>query len=527
MILDETLFEPAEKYAYTLRALYDRAGYRKYAMSKFEEYELYSRNKDFLISDHVITFTDTDGKLMALKPDVTLSIVKSTEDRPGTLQKLYYTENVFRVGKRTNTFRELLQTGLECIGAVDASCVREVLDLAGRSLDAASPGAVLELSHLGILSRCLDALTGSREVKDRLLQCVDEKNVHGIRAVAAEQGLDPDLTETLAALVSLNGTAEEVMPRLTALCETFSAAEERAFLEEALSGARTSGAQFRLNFSLTGDMGYYTGLIFKGFVPGVLESVLSGGQYDGLMRRMGKASRAIGFAVYLDHLNDSGVLEKPAGKQLLSVALPKGRLGTKVYMMFEKAGFGCPEILSDSRKLIFENEAAGIRISLVKPTDVARYVERGAADIGVVGKDILNEESPDVYELLDLRTGICRMAVAGPAGFTDGLNRPLRVATKYENCAKEYYRGKGRDIDLIRLNGSIEIAPLLGLSDVIVDIVETGTTLRENHLEVLEEIFPISARLIANKASYSFRGAEIDRVRAGIAAAAAEDRREA
>ena len=195
---------------------------------------------------------------------------------------------------------------------------------------------------------------------------------------------------------------------------------------------------------------------------------------------------------------------------MLNVALPKGRLGEKVYAMFEKAGFECPSIKENNRKLIFENPEKQVRYFWVKPSDVAIYVERGAADIGVAGKDILLEYEPDVYELLDLELGKCRMAVAAPKAFRDNENRTLRVATKFTNIAATYYAGIGRQIDIIKLNGSIEIAPILGLSDVIVDIVETGTTLKENDLEVKQTILPISARLIANKASFQFNSAQIE-----------------
>ena len=194
---------------------------------------------------------------------------------------------------------------------------------------------------------------------------------------------------------------------------------------------------------------------------------------------------------------------------MLNVALPKGRLGERVYAMFEAAGYPCPSIKENNRKLIFENPECGVRYFWVKPSDVSIYVERGAADIGVAGKDILLEYTPDVYELLDMKTGICRMAVAAPKGFRDDTRRALRVATKFGKIAGDYYASRSREIDIIHLNGSIEIAPILGLSDVIVDIVETGTTLKENNLEVIETIVPISARLIANKASYKFKNSEI------------------
>ena len=197
---------------------------------------------------------------------------------------------------------------------------------------------------------------------------------------------------------------------------------------------------------------------------------------------------------------------------MLNVALPKGRLGEKVYAMFEAAGFECPSIKENNRKLIFENEEKQVRYFWVKPSDVSIYVERGAADIGVAGKDILLEYEPNVYELLDLDIGKCHMAVAGPKNFNDDGTRTLRVATKFTNIASNYYDSIGRDIDIIKLNGSIEIAPILGLSDVIVDIVETGTTLRENNLEVKTKFLPISARLIANKSAYNLNVSRLKRL---------------
>lgn len=197
---------------------------------------------------------------------------------------------------------------------------------------------------------------------------------------------------------------------------------------------------------------------------------------------------------------------------MINIALPKGRLGEKVYAMFEKAGFECPSIKENNRKLIFENKENGVRYFWVKPSDVAIYVEHGVADIGVAGKDILLEYEPEVYELLDLNIGKCRMAVAAPVDFYDNTENTLRVATKFSNIARNYYTSQGRDIDIIHLNGSIEIAPILGLSDVIVDIVETGTTLKENKLEVIESIVPISARLISNKSSFKFKNDAIMKI---------------
>lgn len=200
----------------------------------------------------------------------------------------------------------------------------------------------------------------------------------------------------------------------------------------------------------------------------------------------------------------------------INIALPKGRLGESVYEMFAEAGFECPEVKSKTRKLIFENTEKKVRYFWVKPSDVAIYVEHGAADVGVCGKDILLESEPDVYELLDLKTGICRMMVAGPVGWHDSTEKTLRVATKFPEITRAYYAGRSRDIELIKLNGSIEIAPILGLSDVIVDIVETGNTLRANGLEPKSEVIPISARLIANKSSFKFKTSGIEDIVKGL-----------
>ena len=201
---------------------------------------------------------------------------------------------------------------------------------------------------------------------------------------------------------------------------------------------------------------------------------------------------------------------------MINVALPKGRLGDKAYAVLERAGYPCPAMKEDNRKLTFENPEIGVRYFLIRPSDVAVYVERGAADIGIAGKDILLEYRPDVYELLDLRMGKCRMCVAGPKDFRDDRSSTLRVATKFPNIARTYYSACSREIELIHLNGSIELAPLVGLSDVIVDIVETGKTLIENGLAPLEEIVPISARLIANKSSYKFKADALRTLRANV-----------
>lgn len=507
-MIEDSLMSGSEKIALALRELYFSRGYRTYRMSKFEEYDFYARNKDFLVSDNVITFTDTNGKLMALKPDVTLSIIKNSRDIPGAVQKLFYCEHVYRVSKDADAFREIMQTGLECFGDIHRKDIVEVLELAVDSLKLLSPHSVLELSDLTILEKLLEDIDLAPGKKADLIQAIGEKNFHTIDALA-----DPAQTGLLKQLLALHGTPAELLPRLRQLLPE---SDERTYflnLLEALSGI---SGNIRVDFSVVDDVNYYNGIVFKGFVSGIPTAVLSGGRYDRLMRKLGRSSGAIGFAVYTDLLERMEEVAAESGDGYLNVALPKGRLGEKVYAMFARAGYECPSILEQNRKLIFENPEKKVRYFWVKPSDVAIYVERGAADIGVAGKDILMEYEPDIYELLDLNMGKCRMAVAAPKGFRDDPTRTLRVATKFANIAKGYYSSLGRAVDLIHLNGSIELAPILGLSHVIVDIVETGTTLKENNLAVHEEIVPISARLIANVASYQFKDAQINAIRASL-----------
>lgn len=512
MNINPSLFKPGEQAIFTLRALYDEYGYSQYKMNKFEEYDLYVKNKDFLISDNIISFTDTNGKLMALRPDVTLSIIKGCRNMGGGIKKLYYNESIYRVSESTHSFSELMQTGLECIGSIGTGEKCEVLLLAAKSLEAFDRNFVLQISQLGILEKLVKELDLPEEKVSEAWKAIGEKNLAQLNAICRRCNAPEQIENTIIKLISFCGSPKEVLGDIAILLG-YSCSLEIAELAKIAETFEASGYadKLRIDFSLTGNTNYYNGIAFKGFVRTSPDAVLSGGEYNHLLKKMDCEGCAIGFAVYLDKL----VSEKPESdnaKPMINVALPKGRLGDKVYDLFERAGFECPSIKEQNRKLIFENEEAGVRYFWVKPSDVAIYVERGAADIGVCGKDILLESSPNVYELLDLNLGKCTMCVAAKEDFVDDPSQKLKIATKFSNIAASYYREQGRDIDIIHLNGSIEIAPILGLSDVIVDIVETGTTLKENKLHVVEKILPISARLIANKSAYQFKTQAVDKV---------------
>lgn len=511
-MIDENILKRDERAVFALRALYTSRGYKKYKMSKFEEYDLYSENKDFLVSDGVITFNDVDGRLLALKPDVTLSILKNYRGEKGNIERLYYNENVYRISETSHTYKEIMQTGLECIGDIGSSDVADVALLAVESLALISDDFMLDIAHAGLLSAMLDLCGMKGDKRKEAEEALRSKNVAGLESVCSKQQFCclekfirtyPDARTALESIRYVcisDSTATE----LNELCDVYLALENAGY-----------GDKVRIDFSAVNSGAYYSGAVFCGYINGVESRVLSGGRYDGLMKKMGRNAGAIGFAVYLDALERLD--EKQSSSDgFLNIALPKGRLGEKVYNMFEQAGFECPAIKETNRKLIFENTEKKLRYFWVKPSDVAIYVERGAADIGVVGKDILLEYKPDVYELLDLGIGRCRMAVAAKKNFSDDTSKTLRVATKFTNIARRYYAEKCRDIDIIHLNGSIELAPILGLSDVIVDIVETGKTLLENDLEPVEDVSPISARLIANRSGYRFGTKRIEEIRNGL-----------
>lgn len=503
-----------------LRSLYSGYGYTQYKMSRFEEYELYTANRAFLPDGDIITFTGASGKLMALRPDVTLSIIKNAKnDR--NLGKLYYNENVYRT--INGELKEQMQVGLEYIGLADTKQVAEILALAKKSLDTLGDNTQLDISHMGFLRGLLKSEKLTAKQQEDLMQGISERNTSSLSKICESASCDNKFKESIISLASLYGLFSEIKSNLEQMCvneEMRTALDE---LTELDSVFEKSCEGIKINFSVINDIKYYNGVVFQGFIEGISENVLSGGRYDEIAKSFGKCDGAIGFAVNLDlamrlAADKTDTARHQESIKQLGVALPKGRLGEKAYEIFNKAGFECPDMNDDSRKLIFENKEKNIRYFLVKPSDVAIYVEQGVADIGVIGKDSLLEDSPDVYELLDLNIGKCRMCVAAPnipqeealpEQPAHQVNLTLRVGTKFPNIARTYYTSCGQDIDVIKLHGSVELSPLIGLSDVIVDLVETGKTLEDNNMKVTELIAEISARLISNKASYRFKHKEI------------------
>lgn len=311
MIIETDNLKYDEQAVFLLRSLYSKYGYKQYKMRKFEEYDLYVRNKDFLISDSVITFTDTNGKLMALKPDVTLSIVKNTKDSDSSVQKVYYDENVYRVSKGTHSYKEIKQAGLECIGDVDTYCVCEVLSLAVKSLMTISESCIVDVSDLAILFALYDYIGLSYETRTRMTSLISDKNTHEMKRLCEDMSVSAESTALLEELISYNGTPDEILPRLKAMAERIGAQAEFSEFESVVSSLDEElQSKLRIDFSVVSDINYYNGIVFKGFIDKIPDSVLSGGRYDSLMQSMSRKSKAIGFAVYIDMLERFNIKER-------------------------------------------------------------------------------------------------------------------------------------------------------------------------------------------------------------------------
>lgn len=306
-MLNENILKNDEKAVYSLRSLYRRFGYSRFKMSKFEEYDLYVRNKDFLISDGIITFTDTNGRLMALKPDVTLSIIKNAKDSVGTVEKLYYNENVYRISKDSHSFKEITQTGLECIGDIDVYDVCEVLYLAIKSLESIDENYIVDLAHAGLVSELINECELDMSVKGKVLDSIQNKSIDEIAALFEQGSITQKAYNILSLLMKTYNSSDEVFSAFNGLS---GAADEKLneFCEICRSAEKLDfGSKIKIDFSIVNTTGYYSGVVFKGYIFDIPTSVLSGGQYDKLMKKMGKSSGAVGFAVYLDALERHGI----------------------------------------------------------------------------------------------------------------------------------------------------------------------------------------------------------------------------
>lgn len=360
--MSQTVMKKEERIAFELRSLYQRYGYLPYKMGKFEEYDLYVSNKEFLVGDGVVTFTDTNGKLLALKPDVTLSIIKNDAQGQGK-RKVYYNENVYRISQKTKRFKELMQVGLECFGDVDGYDVFETVLLATKSLACISPDFVLDISHSGIVSAVLKSIACGETFSTQAMKYIADKNAHETEALCKGYGVSKENTEKLLLLIGAYGKPADVLKKIAPLMDVAKEAyEELKALCESLESTEYAD-KIRLDFSVSNDMAYYDNVVFKGFVDGIAEGVLSGGRYDKLMSKMGKKDGAIGFAVYLDLFEGFG--EEKSGLDVDTLVLYTKNTPTSVVVSTVE------KLVSEGKSVRAQTSTEGIRYKeLVDVTEV-------------------------------------------------------------------------------------------------------------------------------------------------------------
>lgn len=510
-------------------------GYQGIETPTFEFFDVFSREVGTVPSRELYKFFDKEGNTLALRPDMTPSIARAVSKyfHDETPIRLCYMGNTFiNYDKYQGRLKETTQLGAELMGEESVSADVELLSVLVEALKAAGleefQVSVGQVEFFKALLKEAGIGSGAEESLRRL---ISDKNRFAAEELLADYELSPKLRETFLEMATLSGSAE-ALEKAKALTDNPEALKALGRLEDIYRGLKEKGFEKYISFDLSmlSKYNYYTGIVFRAYSYGYGEPVAKGGRYDTLLSHFGRELPAVGFAIVVDQLqralNSSEIRKEaagPDGSRYLTFALTKGRLAKKTLELLEKVGITCEEMKDpDSRKLIFVNDELKLKFFLAKGPDVPTYVEYGAADIGVVGKDTLVEEGRKMYEVLDLGFGKCRMCVCGPASAREKLahQEQIRVATKYPDIAKDYfYNQKHQTVEIIKLNGSIELAPLVGLSEVIVDIVETGSTLRENGLEVLEEIMPLSARMVVNQVSMKMEAERITKLIQALKAA--------
>jgi ATP phosphoribosyltransferase regulatory subunit len=497
-----------------LSTLFEAAGFLEIATTELEFMDVFNLKSRHFPSEGLYKAIDDNGRILALRPDSTMPIARLAASRLRTYPslKLYYNQKVYRNSpgaRRRND--ELRQMGVELIGETARN--QSDLETAMLALDIfkllpEETKCILEIGDIGITKKLIELLPASAQIKEQLRTAVESKNSPELEEILKTIDCDESLKTQLLKLPTLYGnessfekafalfTDREVLGRITKLHE---------FYKKLVSLNDRKNTGITVDFGCANKMDYYTGTIIRGYIENAGEAVINGGRYDNLISEFDSSLNkpAIGFAVNMDIFAANLQPEKATyTPHKLRIALTKGRLEKKAVELFEEIGFDCTEVHEKGRRLILNvtREDLSFEVVLAKPNDVITYVESGVCDLGIVGKDTILEDGGKFFEVLDLGFGRCRFAVAGKKGQKDSTEIKT-IATKYPKVARSFYDGRGADIDIVKIEGSVELAPLLGLSDAIVDIVETGSTLVENGLEVYEDIVNLSARLIANRVS--------------------------
>lgn len=494
----------------------------------FEYFDIFSQEIGTTPSKDLYKFFDREGNTLVLRPDFTPAIARAAAKyftNVGEAIRLTYNGNVFiNNSSYQGRLKENTQLGAELIGENSLASDSEMIEMLVKSLQASGlENFQISIGHADVFRGLMEAAGFDQEAEGEIRSLINNKNGFGLEEFIGHQNLSSDLSKLFELLNSMYSSPMDWNEYL-ALAEKYpTIANALAYLQQLDGQLASAGVDSYVSYELglISDYTYYTGIIFSGYAFGTGEPIAKGGRYDRLLSYFGKDAPAIGFAISVDDLMDA--LNSQAtdtktsdGVRYLTIALGKGRLANKAMEYFEKIGMPCEEMKDkNTRKLIFVNEEKKVRFFLAKGPDVPTYVEYGAADIGIVGEDTILEEGRNIFEVLDLGFGKCRMCVCGPESAKPLLEHQelIRVATKYPKIAKDYfYNKKHQTVEIIKLNGSIELAPIVGLSEVICDIVETGSTLRENGLVVLEEVCPLSARMVVNQVSMKMENERITEI---------------
>ncbi|MCL2678268.1 MAG: ATP phosphoribosyltransferase regulatory subunit [Clostridiales bacterium] len=498
--------------------VFEQWGYAEVITPSIEYWENSGRGGD----DGVFKLIGQNGEVLMLRSDMTRPIARLAASRLSDFpQRLYYSANVFRCG--TGAPGEFRQAGVELIGDPCAACDAEVIALAVAALEKAGVGDFeISLGHVGFLRGLLASLELRPDEEKALLESVVKRDFVGLEILLQQWRVSGDIRSLILSLPSLRGDMSVIEGAAARVDNPLSTAA-LANLRQIFTYLRSYGVAERVcvDLYLARDFDYYSGAIFEGYSPKLGVPLCGGGRYDNLLRNYGKDLPATGFAIDLDKLLALPPDEKGDGG-FLTIALPKGKLGEEAVSLLSRAGFGMEGLEVEARKLFYANEKARVNYIVCRPTDIPTYVEHGAADIGVVGKDTIVESDKDVFELLDLGYGFCRFVAAAPKDKIAELQRAgkdvlsafnqSRVATKFPKVAETFFRSKGMQIEAIKLHGNVELAPGCGLADLIVDIVSSGKTLEENNLAPVAEIFSASARLIANRVSYRIKHGRVQEI---------------
>lgn len=508
----------------TLHNLFENDGYHQVITPAFEYYDVFSSSEMYFPQESMYKLIDDKGRVMVARPDSTIPIARLVSTRLKGCKlplKLYYGQQIYRKnpGLRGRS-NEIMQMGIERIGDSTFDSDVQTLALGAKALSVCQARDYrIEIGHVGIFKLLMDHLPVNREEKNKIHEYISAKNYAALSAKLDQQE-NSQTIEILKELPKLFG-GKEAFEKAKDIFQGYDSrlTDMLAYLSRIFFSLKELGLENHIiiDLGLVNQADYYSSLVFKGYIASVGEPVLSGGRYDGLLKEFGEDLPAIGFGMNVDILTANLLREKePNGKkaptnQNLRIALTKGRLEKSAIELFKSMGFDCKNLQDKGRKLFLSIPGRNLDIVFAKAGDVITYVEHGACDLGIVGMDTIMESGGTFYEVLNLGFGACKFVLAAPKGtnFYSGYSTK-RVATKYPNVAREFFEDKGMDVQIIKIEGSVELAPLLSLADGIVDIADTGTTLKENGLEVIEEIRNISARLIVNEASMKLKKRTID-----------------